>query len=192
METFNSDISHFDPRNPFAGDEKMPIKFHMGALEDSEETVKQGRPIFKDVEFITIFVSKDSIVDRPVRDDDKQRFPRQYQGWKLTGASVPGAAGTPLENWAQISRAQVEEMKYFKVFTVEQLAEMPDSQVGGSGMGVQRLKALAKAFVESAKGELPLLKMRMELEARDGVVTELTSEVRRLTKLVENMAKQAA
>jgi hypothetical protein len=191
MEQFNSDLSHFDPRNPYAGDEKMPIKFHMGVVEDPTLTAEAGRPIYQDVEYITIFVSKDSIVDRPVRDSDKQRWPRQYQGWKLTGESTPGQSGTRLENWAQITRAQCEEMKYFKIFTVEQLAELPDSQ-SQTIMGVQRLKALAKAFVDTAKGEIPLLKMQMELEARDGVIAEMQAEVRRLTKLVENISKKAA
>jgi hypothetical protein len=190
METFTADISHFDPRNPFAGDERMPVKFHMGAVLDQAATDAAGRPIYKDEEFITIYVSKDSIVDRVVRDTDKNRWPRQYQGWKNTGESVPGAAGTPLENWAQISRAQCEEYKFFKIYTVEQLAELPDS-ISGQIMGVQRLKALAKAFVETAKGEVPLLKMQMELEARDGQIAELQAEMRRLTLLVEGSKKAA-
>jgi hypothetical protein len=189
-QAFAENIDHFDPRNPYAGDDKAVIQFLMGTRLDDGRTAAEGRPIYMDEEFIKIFNSKDNIIERPVRDSDKQRWPRQYQAWKLTGESTPGAAGTRLEFWPQMTRAQVEEFKYFKIFTVEQLAEAPDSSVGKLP-GITKLKQLAKAHMETARGELPLLKMQMQLDAKDGEVEELKAEVRRLTKMVEKMAQPA-
>ncbi len=191
MQQFEGNIADFNPNNPYAGDEKTPIKFYMGVSPDSDATEREGRPIFRDEEYIQIFTSKDSIVDRPVRDTDKQRWPRQYQGWKLTNVSEPGMAGTPLEVWPQMSRAQVEEFKYFKVYTVEQLAEMPDQQAQKI-MGVQRLKLLAKAYVETARGEAPMLKMQKELETRDEAIAELKSAVADLSEQLKKYTKKAA
>jgi hypothetical protein len=184
LQSFDSDVTHFNPNNPFVGDEKNPIQFYMGTMKDDAKTEEMGRPIFKDMEFIRIFNSKDNIIERPIRDTDMQRWPRQYAAWKNSGESVPGAAGTRLEHWPQMTRAQVEEFKYFKIFTVEQLAELPDS-ISGQIPGVVKLKQLAKAHVETAKGELPLLKMQSQLDASNGVIAELQAEVKRLTKLIE-------
>lgn len=188
METFDSDISHFDPRNLYKGDEKLPVSFYMGAITDDVETEKQGHPVFRDVECIKIFNSKDNIIDRPVRDADKQRWPGAYSAWKSTGQSEPGSTGMRLEFWPQMTRAQVEEYRFFKVFTVEQLAELPDGTVQKI-MGATKLKQLAKLYIEAARGEQPFIRMQGELEKRDGQIAELTAEVRRLTGIVEKMAK---
>jgi hypothetical protein len=185
LQTFEADVNHFNPNNPFAGDEKNPIQFYMGTRLHDAKTAEEGRPIYIDEEFIRIFNSKDNIIERPVRDTDKARWPRQYAAWKNSGISEPGAAGTKLEYWPQMTRAQVEEFKYFKIFTVEQLAEMPDSIVGQIP-GVVKLKGLAKLHVEAAKGEKPLMKLNAELEAQKGVTAELQAEVKRLTKLIES------
>ena len=184
MQTFEADISHFDPRNPYKGDEKLPVRFYMGAVPDDAETTKHGRPIFRDVECIQIFNSKDNVIDRPVRDTDKQRWPGAYGAWKQSGASEPGAVGTRLDHWPLMTRAQVEEFKFFKVFTVEQLAELPDSTVQKI-MGAPKLKQMARLAVEAAKGEEPFRRMQAELDKRDGQIAELGAEVKRLTKLIE-------
>src|SRR5262245_28726465 len=184
METFEGDLTHFDPRNRFAGDEKLPVRFYIGAIRDDDASQTQGRPIFKDVECIQIFNTKDNIIDRPVRDTDKERWPRAYNAWRQKGESDPGATGTRLEHWPQMTRAQVEEYRYFKIFTVEQLAELPDS-TAQMMMGAVKLKQLARLYVEAAKGEAPFLKLQGEIEKRDGQIAELNAEVRRLTKLIE-------
>ena len=186
MQTFEANIEHFDPRNPYAGDEKTPIQFYMGVLQNDAKTLESGRPIFDDVECIKIYNSKDNIIDRPVRDTDQRRWPRQYAAWKATGESVPGASGTRLEHWPMLSKGQAEELKYFKVFTVEQLAEMPDS-TGQHIMGMQKLKVLAKAHMEVAKGEAPLLKMQAELEERDSKIAALEDQVAKLGKRLDKL-----
>ena len=191
METFDADISHFDPRNPYKGDERIPVQFYMGAIPDDAKTEELGRPIFKDVECIKIFNSKDNIIDRPVRDTDIKRWPGAYGAWKQTGASEAGSVGTRLEHWPVMTRAQVEEYKYFKVYTIEQLAELPDSTVQKI-MGASKLKQLARLAVEAAKGEAPFMKLQAQIDAKDGVISELQSEVKRLTEMVTKLAKGEA
>jgi hypothetical protein len=191
MQTFDSDITHFDTRNPYVGDEKLPVRFYMGAIQNDEATEREGRPIYVDTECIQIFNSKDNIIDRPVRDSDRKRWPAAYGAWKQGGDGEPGATGTRLSHWPLMTRAQVEEFKFFKVYTVEQLADLPDSTVQKIH-GATKLKQLAQLAVEAAKGEEPFRRLRAELETRDGKIAELTSEVRRLTKLIEEKLKEPA
>lgn len=188
LQTFDSDITHFDVNNPYvrgpAGDDKLPCQFYMGAIRDDAASEKEGRPIYRDEECIRIFNSKDNIIDRPVRDTDKARWPGKYAAWKQTGVSEAGAAGTRLENWPAMTRAQAEEFKYFKVFTVEQLAELPDS-VAQKIMGAAKLKQMAKLTVEAARGEEPFRRMQADSEKKDGEISFLKAEVERLSKLME-------
>ena len=184
LQTFDADITHFDPRNPYKGDEKLPVRFYMGAVIDDAATSREGRPIYRDVECIQIFNSKDNVIDRPVRDTDKQRWPGAYGAWKNSGDGEPGAVGSRLEHWPLMTRAQVEEFKFFKIFTVEQLAELADSTVQKIH-GAVKLKQMARLAVEAAKGDAPIQQLQAEIDKRDGQIAELSSEVKRLTKLIE-------
>ena len=192
MDTFDGNIEHFDPRNPGAGDDRTPVQFYMGAWHDQSESEKQGRPIYKDMEYIRIMTSKDAIIDRPIRDTDKQRWPRAYSAWRQTGVSEPGSQGTPLSAWPLMTRAQVEEYRYFKIYTVEQLGEMPDS-MGTALMGFNKLKTLAKAYCEVAKGQAPLIAMQKEVDEGKATITELNDRIAKLAARLEKMeAKKAA
>lgn len=191
MQQFEGNLEHFNPNNPFAGDEKVPVQFYMGVIQDQAASQNAGRPIFKDAEYIKIYNSKDNIIDRPVRDMDKQRWPGQYAAWKNTGESSPGAVGTRLEFWPQVTRAQAEEMKHFKVFTVEQLAELPDSQ-GQNIMNFQRLKALAKAYVVAAKEAAPIAALQAKLDEQVATNASLQDQIDKLVKKIERMQAKAA
>ena len=180
---FDGNLADFNPGNPFAGDERIAVQFYMGAVQNDSKTTEAGRPIFDDMECIKIFNSKDNIIDRPLRDSDKQRWPRQYAAWKQ-GDQEAGLSGTRLEQWGMLTRAQAEEFKYFKIFTVEQLADAPDS-AAHNFMGFQKYKGLAKAYIEMAKGQAPILKLQKELEQANGTIA---SQKDQLDKLAERLS----
>lgn len=187
LQQFEHNLADFNPANPFVGDERLAVEFYMGVAQNDTKSTEAGRPIYDDVEFIKIFNSKDNIIDRPVRDTDKQRWPRRYAAWK-SGNQEAGVSGTRLEHWPVLTRAQAEELKYFKIFTVEQLAEWPDS-TGGQIMGFQKYKNLARQTIQLAKGEAPLVKMQEELAARDATISSQTNMIEKLSKRLEKLEK---
>ena len=189
LQQFEHNIADFNPANPFAGDEKMHVQFYMGAIKNDAKTLEAGRPIFDDVECIKIFNSKDNIIDRPIRDTDKQRWPRQYMAWKA-GNQEAGISGTLLENWNVLTKAQAEELKYFKIRTVEQLAEMPDSQAAGI-LGFQQLKTKAKLYVQMASEAAPVQKMQEALAQRDATIEAQADQLKKLAAKVEALEKKA-
>jgi|SRR5215470_2879070 len=184
LQMFESDIEQFNPNNPYKGDERLPVEFYIGALRDDAASEREGRPIFKDTEFIRIYNSKDNILDRPVRDTDKQRWPKHYAAFKNTGQADPAAVGQRLEHWPAITRSQAEELRYFKIFTVEQLASAPDS-ILTQIPGINRLKQIAKVVMDIGREDAPYFKMQAQLEERDGKIAQLTSEVARLRDMIE-------
>jgi hypothetical protein len=186
MQQFEGNLDHFNPNNPTAGDDRTPVQFYMGAWHDQSASEREGRPIYVDMEYIRIATSKDAIIDRPIRDTDKQRWPHAYRNWKATGVSEPGSSGTPLSAWPLMTRAQVEEYRYFKIYTIEQLAEANDT-TGQNIMGFQKLKTLAKAYSELAKGQAPLLRLQAEVDDGKNQVAALTDQVGKLTAALEKM-----
>lgn len=188
LQTFDGNIDHFNVANPFIADEKLPVRFYMGSEVDGVRTEAEHRPCYKPCEMIVIYNSKDNIVERPVRPTDIQRWPRSYQIWKATGESTPGASGTPLDMFPLVTRAQVEELKYFKIFTVEQLADFPDSQMQ-QFMGAQKLKNMAVVYLQAVEGHKPLLEMQKQLEQRDVQISSLMEQVSKLCDQMEIMMK---
>lgn len=187
MQVFDENLDHFDPRNPYAGDDKVPVKFEIQPWQDDAATLEAGRPIFRDTEFIRIYKSKDMVRVRPVEERDKQRWPRQYAAWKNTGANEPGMTGTPLAHLPMISPATAEELRYFKVFTIEQLAGLSDANAINIP-GVQRLKQQAATFMMVAKENAPFQQMQDALASRDVKIESQDSEIATLRRELAELA----
>jgi len=143
------------------GDNKVYAEFLIHPRLNTAKTKKEGRPIYDDVPYVRIMAAgdKDNIVMRPVRDSDKMRFPQQWAQFQNKEEQVQ--EGTPLTEWAGISRSQAEELKAMGIRTVEALAQCPDTAIqrimGGNGM-----KQKAKAYMEDAKLLVPIERLNKE------------------------------
>jgi hypothetical protein len=138
-------------RQAGAGDVGLAVKFYLAPLQNQKKSKEEGRPIFEDKEFIKIMIpgSKSNVIDRVVRQTDFDRFPEHYRRFKArTEQNL--VEGTRLEEWPGITRGQCEELKFFNVFTVEQLATLAASSAGNI-MGIQTLKTKASAYLDSSK-----------------------------------------
>lgn len=170
-----------NPNQQDAADARLLVRFAMEPYLNAERSSAEGRPIYDEVEFITIMVpgDRDNIVVRPASQQDKDRFSRAYEHWKRTG--LQAESGTPLEAWPVLNKAQVQELKFFGIRTVEALANLSDG-VAGKFMGIQLLKQKAAAFLAAAAGNAPLESLQNELSKRD-------EQIATLTKMVEDQAK---
>lgn len=121
------------------------------AVELKAESEKAGRPIFADIPFIRITIPGDTnnIIERKLTEQDKHKYPKAWADYQRGEAQ--GFTGTPLEQWPQITRAQVKESKYFECHTVEQLAGLTDSHCQKMGMGFRDLREKAKAYLGVAE-----------------------------------------
>lgn len=136
--------------NRFIGDENLLVRFYMHPRQDLEATAREGRPIWREAVYVTIMQpgNKDSIVTRPAREMDKQRFAKQFASFRQGEEQMP--EGTPLSEWPGVSRSQIEELKFFNVHTVEQLANLSDSNAQNI-MGYSLLREAASAYLEAAE-----------------------------------------
>lgn len=158
----------FDPRvfeDRLSDDAKTYVRFYINSVADQVLTEAQGRPIFRDMEYVEIRTpgNQTNIVNRPVSMMDKQRFPRHYAMFKQGLQDV--IVGQPLSEVAWILRSQVDELKFLKVLTVEQLASVNDD-LCSRVPGMLNLKNRAQRHLDESNSMSSLLERIKELEAK--------------------------
>jgi hypothetical protein len=160
------------------------VQFYMEALKDEEATVKEGRPIFVDREFIKIIPvgDKNTVVCRPVRltwegnnAPDNERWPQQYAAFKNQQIQVN--EGTPLEHWSPLTKSQVMSLKAVNVHTVEQLAAVSDGNLHNLGMGARELREKAIFFINSSKDASFSMAAQKEIEELKKQVEALKNQL---------------
>lgn len=170
--------------NRAQADAHLRVTFGMFPQIDQDASDKEGRPIYKEVEYITIMVPGErDIVHRAAWKIDYDRFPQQYAAFK-NKLSQDHAGGTPLKVVTWLSLGQVKELEYFNCFTLEQLASMPDS-AAQKFMSINKLKQLAKDHLQAAKEAAPLTAMRAEMDKKDAEIAALQNQMK---EILEKMA----
>lgn len=147
-----SDIVGYDEAVDLAEtrrDEARP-HFYFKAKQHKAKSVQEGRPIFRQLPYVKILIPGDSrnIVDRPVNDTDKKRWPREWRSFEERQENVE--EGTPIQEWPFLNVAQVAEFTAMNIRTVEQLANLSDTGLDRIGTGARALQARAKSFLKPA------------------------------------------
>jgi len=173
-----------NPRH--AGDSNLFVRFFYHPHLNKVKTQEAGRPIYDDREYVEIIVPGDrnNTVNRPTRDLDKQRFAKLYRAF-LDGAKQR-VTGTPLESWPALNRSQVEELKHFRIYTVEQLAKVPDN-LKQQFMGINALQQKAIDFIDAAQGSAQTTQFREELDQKDSQIAALNEALRDLSDAVAEL-----
>lgn len=107
-----------------------------------------GRPIYEDRDYISItYAGGKSVNKREVRltpdnmggPSDPERFPRHWAAFQAQAEQAQ--TGTQLEAMPWLTKSQVFEFKAQRIYTVEALANIPDSALNISGGRTLREKA---------------------------------------------------
>lgn len=153
-------------------------QLHVEFYEFKEEGPYKGQPFVR----IAVPGDKTNIVETPVREHHKERFPRQWLYHQMKNSKRPDF-GIPLEDWnkskpADISDVQLAELQILKFQTVDQVATASDAQLQRVGMGAIGMRERARAFLaeknfskaddklEKANAEIEELKKQMNILLR--------------------------
>ena len=130
----------------YNADEQLQVEFYIAENVDPKW---DGKPFVR----INIPGDKTTIIEQPMNDDHKKRFPRQYLYFQMKQSEQDAPAiGTSLESWVaegngDITKAHIEELRILKFQTVEQIAAASDAQLQRIGMGGPGLREKAKGFL---------------------------------------------
>lgn len=168
----------------YVSDQGVNVEFYQDSVPSMIQSEQAGHPVFVEKPFIRIMIpgSQNTIIEVPVDDTHKRRFPIQWARFNA-GESNAEMTGWKLEAWPAINTAQVKTLKYMNIFTVEQLAGMSDGAAQAVGMGALELKTRAKAAVAAAAGNaateaqaIENKRLNDELEALRAMVSQLAKE----------------
>jgi hypothetical protein len=165
-------------RNP---DSALHVRFYSRPIQNLFRTQQEGHPIFEDVDYVEIHTpgSQLNIIDTPVREDHKRRFPLHWAHFQNTHGKDSKVVGTPINQWPLLTSAQSETVKGLGFLTVEQVAFASDEQVGKlgmhAGMAPHAFRDRAKRFLEAAQGEAAINKQAQEMESLKKQIADLTA-----------------
>ena len=166
-------------------DSRLNVKFYQRAVQNQFKSNLEGRPIMEMRDFILIEVPGNQTlsIDTYAQDEDKKRFPiewARYQNEKTDG----DIEGTLLNDWPVLNAATAAELKHFKFYTVEQIANAGDSQLNtigmAAGMSPFALRDKAKAFLSSAKDTALVQQQADELSKRDEIIARMEAQIAEL------------
>lgn len=170
------------------------VEFHSVPVEDLNESRKQGRPIFKDVEHCRIRWAGDNKreLDEPAnqkfkRDPETNRwityaeaFPEHYRLFKAN-EDQDRVNGTPLSEVPFLTEAKRAELRALNVRSLEALASLDGAALQRLGMGGRDLKNKAQAFIDAASGTATETRLAEENAA-------LTARLEALEAMVNSVA----
>lgn len=90
-------------------------------------------------------------------------------------------SGTPLETWPKLGVAEVASLNASGIYSMEQLAALPDSRLDVLGMNGRVLREQAKAHIELAKKNAPMEKLVEENETLKGQMESLRLQIQELS-----------
>ena len=175
---------------PQPGDERLFVQFFDGVRKDKAASEEAGRPIFKTVPWVKILIPGDrnSVVETYADETYIKRFPKQWAAYQAKESQA--IQGTLLSDTPLVSRAQLAELEYFKIYTVEQLAEGNDNLATKIPV-FHELKRKAQTFVAQAKDSALAQKLGAENDALKLRVGQLEGEIGRLSQMFDAAVKGA-
>ncbi len=150
--------------------------FREDTVQDKQASEVAGRPIFKPVILLEKIVPGDPLNRpvRPMRESDKEEFPVEWARFEQKQTNqIPG---TPLKEISWLSRTQIAEFSALSIFTVEQLATLPDS-VAKRIMGFNEVRSKAEAFLKASQDSAFTTKLEGKLKEKDDKITALEARL---------------
>ena len=191
------------PSDEGNADSRLQVRFYKRAVQQEQETLQAGRPIYKEFDFVHICVAGDNLteIDTYALESHKRRFPLQWAAYQnRVGADEENVVGTPVSEWPVVSKSQAEELRALKFKTVESIANASDQQLQrlgmAAGMSPYAFRDKAKAFLnlatnaaETDKREAEIQALKEELAKKEAEAVKMKQETdAKLAVMQEQMA----
>lgn len=188
MQSADFNVDDFADR--YAADKSVYVKFYTRPVRDEDASVKEGRPIYVDKEYVEIRTpgSQTNIIQRPVSEMDIKRFRKAYEAFKA--GEEEQTVGTPLSEMGWITRSQVEELAHIRVRTVEHLASVNDD-VCGRMPGLYKLKQKAQQVVSDSEKNAPFAQIQKENEDMKARLAAMEDTIKEQSAIIQKLKQPA-
>lgn len=195
-----SDLNNPDFVGATNPDSKLTVLFYSRPMQNEFRSQQEGRPIFDDVDFVKIHLpgDKNNIVDVPVRDEHKARFPLHWAHYQNKRGGDQRLIGkTPINMWPRITPAQAEELRALQFLAVEDVANASDAQIQRlgmvAGMSPYAFREAAQRFLRLASSEAHESEAEKRIKAMEEQQAAEREEFRQqMAAMQEQLAAMAA
>lgn len=182
------------------------LRIWRDTLQNRFLSEREGRPVFDEVILVEVISpgSRDSTPTfecvrnfAPEMGRPEPRLGAKYAEYKqfiddfvkseIIDASL---SGTPLSQWPEMTRTMVSSLKAQNIFTVDALANLPDTKLQVVGPDGRTWREKAKAYIASANGNAYATALAADLEREKANSVDLQNQVKALAEQVA--ALQAA
>ena len=192
-----SDLNNPNFVGPVNPDSLLSVEFFMHEPEDVHKSEKAGKVIKGPaIPYVRIQNPGDhtSIMETPVTESHKRRWPDKWLYFQIQNNMVEGAAEIPgwkIEQWTELSPEQVRTLQFMRFSVVEQVANASDSQCQRMGMDGMSLREKARLALRARMG----VEIKQEMEAKDAKIASQDAAIAALQKqmqeLMESITKPA-
>ena len=146
-----------------------------------------GLPVFKNVTYVEIRLKDNNteVFNQPANSEKIKRFPREYALYKMSKEQIK--EGSPLEQFAFLTAAEVATCKNRGIFTVETLADLPEDKV--QSLGLQNEHKSAQIFMRNAHDNNKVAEFARKETEYSNKIAEYKEKFELITK-ENNLLKQ--
>ena len=168
-------------------DERNVVARFYDKAVKTENVTKNGLPIFKNVTYVEIRLKDNSteVFNQPATKEKIMRFPREYNLYKMAKEKVK--SGTPIEQFAFLSAAEVATCKNRGIFTVEALAGLDEDHV--KKLSLQNEHDMAVMFVAQAKKNNTVAEFARKEQNYKAEIEKLQEEIAELKQQIRNQSR---
>lgn len=176
----------------YGNDRRAIVFFHKQSVWNEVKSIHAGRRIYDEVDFVSIQHpgEREQKIDRPVKEEDKHRWPAQWSAYQKNQAQV--TEGTPIDLLLPNHPGIADNLKSAGITTVEQLANLSASGMHTVGMGAQDYVNYARAYLDHAQRGVGFHEMKRELADRDQQLKLQQQRIDTLTQQLDQLLKQNA
>src|SRR6185503_2393279 len=167
-----SDLNNPNFVGPVNPDSLLSVEFYWHEPEDVHKSEEQGRVVrLPKMAYVRIAAAGDhtSVMETPVMETHKRRWPDKWLYFQMQNNMVEGAAEIPgwkIEEWTHLQPEQVRELKFMRFSVVEQVANASDAQCQKMGIGGFGLREQARLALRERMGA----SVKKEIDAKDAVI----------------------
>lgn len=182
------------------------LRIWKDAAQNKFLSEREGRAIFDEVIFVEV-ISPGSGNSTPVFELKRTFAPEMNHPQPLLGSKWAeykqfvddfekseehdtSLAGTPLAQWAEMTRAMAASLKAQSIFTLEALANLPDTKLSLVGPDGRTWREKAKAYIENAKNSAYATTLAADLERTKAEIVTRDEQIAALAAQVEALQNQ--
>ena len=154
------------------------VKFYRQWVRNNFKSKEEGREVGDHQDFILIICpgQPKTEVRRKATDADKMAYSHEWTAYEQ--GKEHQMSGTPIEMLPGLANGMADALKALYIYTIEQMAGLPDIALQKVGMGGADIRKRAKAYIE--KGTAEVMELKAQLEAANATIAELHGKIAQL------------